>query len=53
MTNDEKIAAALKSDYLSELSVFEALPDCKISHSFERRMQKLIQSYFKEKIKTV
>ena len=51
MTNDEKIAAALKSDYLSELSVFEALPDCKISHSFERRMQKLIQSYFKEKNK--
>lgn len=23
MTNDEKIAIALKSDYLSELSVFE------------------------------
>lgn len=51
MTNDEKIAAALKSDYLSELSVFEALPDCKISHCFERRMQKLIQSYLKEKNK--
>lgn len=51
MTNDEKIAAALKSDYLSELSVFEALPDYKISHSFDRRMQKLIRSYIKEKNK--
>ena len=51
MTNDEMIAAALKSDYLSELSVFEALPDYKISHSFDRRMQKLIRSYIKEKNK--
>lgn len=51
MTNNEMIAAALKSDYLSELSVFEALPDYKISHSFDRRMQKLIRSYLKEKNK--
>lgn len=51
MTNNEMIAAALKSDYLSELSVFEALPDYKISHSFDRRMQKLIRSYIKEKNK--
>lgn len=49
MTNDEKIAAALKSDYLSELSVFEALPDCKISHSFERRMQKAHTILFQRK----
>ena len=30
MTNDEKIAIALKSDYLSELSVYEMLPNSRI-----------------------
>lgn len=38
MTNDEMIAMALKSDYLSELSVFESLPNIRIRHGFDRKM---------------
>lgn len=42
MTNDEKIAIALKSDYLSELSVYEMLPNSRIRSGFDRRMKKMI-----------
>ncbi len=49
MTNKEILGAALKSDYLSELSVFEALPDYRISRSFDRKMHKLIRAYLKRK----
>ena len=49
MTNKEILSAALKSDYLSELSVFEALPDYRMSRSFDRKMHKLIQAYLKQK----
>ena len=42
MTNDEKIAIALKSDYLSELSVYEMLPNSRIRSGFDRRMKKII-----------
>ena len=44
MTNDEKIAIALKSDYLSELSVFEMLPNSRMRSGFDRRMKKIILS---------
>ncbi len=49
MTNKEILSAALKSDYLSELSVFEALPDYRMSRSFDRKMHKLIRAYLKQK----
>lgn len=49
MTNKEILSAALKSDYLSELSVFEALPDYRMSRSFDRKMHKLIRAYLKRK----
>lgn len=49
MTNKEILSAALKSDYLSELSVFEALPDYRMSRSFDRKMHKLIREYLKRK----
>lgn len=49
MTNKEILSAALKSDYLSELSVFEALPDYRMNRSFDRKMHKLIRAYLKQK----
>ena len=49
MTNKEILSAALKSDYLSELSVFEALPDYRMSRNFDRKMHKLIRAYLKRK----
>lgn len=51
MTNDEMIAMALKSDYLSELSVFESLPNIRIRHGFDRKMRKMIKSYYKDEQK--
>ena len=42
MTNDEKIAIALKSDYLSELSVYEMLPKTRIRSGIDSRMKKKI-----------
>ncbi len=53
MTNDEKIAIALKSDYLSELSVFETLPNSRISPGFDRRMKKMISELYTDTAKTV
>ncbi len=46
MTNNEKIAMALKSDYLSELSVFEALPDSRLRLGFDRQMKKMINKNY-------
>ena len=51
MTNDEMIAMALKSDYLSELSVFESLPNIRIRHGFDQKMRKMIKSYYKDEQK--
>lgn len=53
MTNDEKIAIALKSDYLSELSVFETLPNSRIRPGFDRRMKKMISELYTDTAKTV
>lgn len=53
MTNDEKIAIALKSDYLSELSVFETLPNSRIRSGFDRRMKKMINESYTDTAKTV
>lgn len=53
MTNDEKIAIALKSDYLSELSVFEMLPNSRIRSGFDRRMKKMISKSYTDTAKTV
>ena len=53
MTNDEKIAIALKSDYLSELSVFEMLPNSRIRSGFDRRMKKMINESYTDTAKTV
>ena len=53
MTNDEKIAIALKSDYLSELSVFEMLPNSRIRSGFDRRMKKMISESYTDTAKTV
>lgn len=51
MTNDEMIAMALKSDYLSELSVFESLPNSRIRHGFDRKMRKMIKTYYEDEQK--
>ena len=53
MTNDEKIAIALKSDYLSELSVYEMLPNSRIRSGFDRRMKKMINESYTDTAKTV
>lgn len=53
MTNDEKIAIALKSDYLSELSVYEMLPNSRIRSGFDRRMKKMISESYTDTAKTV
>lgn len=53
MTNDEKIAIALKSDYLSELSVFEMLPNSRMRSGFDRRMKKMISKSYTDTAKTV
>lgn len=53
MTNDEKIAIALKSDYLSELSVYEMLPNSRIRSGFDRRMKKMISKSYTDTAKTV
>ena len=53
MTNDEKIAIALKSDYLSELSVFEMLPNSRMRSGFDRRMKKMISESYTDTAKTV
>ena len=53
MTNDEKIAIALKSDYLSELSGFEMLPNSRIRSGFDRRMKKMISESYTDTAKTV
>ena len=50
MTNDEKIAIALKSDYLSELSVFETLPNSRIRPGFDRRMKKMISELYTDTV---
>lgn len=51
MTNDEKIAIALKSDYLSELSVYEMLPNSRIRSGFDRRMKKMINESYTDTAK--
>ena len=43
----------LKSDYLSELSVYEMLPNSRIRSGFDRRMKKMINESYTDTAKTV